>query len=324
MNIPILRGVWSEEARPQSFEEIILPARLKRAFEKFVKDKDMPNLLLVSNMPGTGKTAISQIITKELHTSCLFINGSDDNGIDTLRNEIKMFIDLPNVTGFYSDDVEMTNFKIIFIDEGDGLSNSFQKGLRGVMNDYDKNCRFIITCNYDSEILEPIIDRFTTIKFEFTHEEILEMSEQFYNRVCTILDHNNIKYESEVVANIIMNNAPRFRRIWDKLYEIYLTYDNEITREALNAEVEVDKLIETMNMMNYNAVMKVISDSKTINLTTIFPTLFRNFTKLTKFNIELLVYLLASYEERSVKCADKFLNFMGFYSELCMRAQGKL
>lgn len=318
----ILKGVWSEEMRPKTLNEVILPRRLKETFKTFIDRKDMPNLLLVSTTPGTGKTTIAKILARELHTSCLMINGSDENGIDVIRNKIKDYVNQPNVTAFYSEEEEMTPFKIVYVDEADGLKPDFQKALRGVMNEYDKNCRFIFTCNFETNLIDAVVDRFTKIRFEFSREEIMEMGEQLFERICTTLDYNKIKYNEEVVADVIIANMPRFRRVWDKLYEIYITYGNEITTQAFNEEKEVEALIAAMNTKKYENVLKFISTTSSINFTSIYSILFHNAPKLD-FRQDILCFLLNEYSGKAYQSADKFLNFMGFYAELCLREKGE-
>lgn len=318
----ILKGVWSEAARPRTINDIILPERLKRAIRKMIAEKDMPNLLFVSPSPGTGKTALAQILANELHTSFLYVKGSEDGNLDTIKYDINNFVNSANIKAFESDDAITTPFKIVYVDEADGSTPAFQKALRSTMNDYTKSCRFIFTCNFESDMIEQVLDRFTTIRFEFNDEEKAELAELFYNRVCEILLDNNIKFDEEVVANIIMSNVPRFRRIWDKLYEIYLNY-GEITQESFNEEKELEGLIEAMNSKNYKHVIECISSSSTLNFATIYSSLF-NLIDSLKFRADILIYLLSEYSSRNNRTADKILNFCGFYSELCLRENGKI
>ncbi len=317
-----LKGVWSEAARPKTFEDIILPERLKRAFRKMLKEKDIPNLLFVSPSPGTGKTTLAQILANELHTSFLYIKGSEDGGKDTIKYDINNFVNGANVKAFESDDSIATSFKIVYVDEADGSTPAFQKALRSTMNDYSKSCRFIFTCNFESDMIEQVLDRFTTIRFEFNDKEKEELAELFYYRVCSILTDNEIKFDEEVVANIIMSNVPRFRRIWDKLYEIYLNY-GEITQESFNEEKELEGLIEAMNSKSYKKVIDCISSSSTLNFATIYSSLFNLIDKIN-FRSDILIYLLSEYSSKNNRTADKILNFCGFYSELCLRESGKI
>lgn len=318
----ILKGVWSEAARPKTFDDIILPDRLKNAFRKMIKEKDIPNLLFVSPSPGTGKTTLAQILANELHTSFLYVKGSEEGNLDTIKYDINNFVNSANIKAFESDDEITTSFKIVYVDEADGSSPAFQKALRSTMNDYSKSCRFIFTCNFESDMIEQVLDRFTTIRFEFNDTERSELAEKFYYRVCQILSDNNIKFEEDVVADIICGNVPRFRRIWDKLYEIYLNY-GEITQVSFNEEKELEGLITAMNSKNYSNVISCITNSTTLNFSSIYSSLFNLKDKLN-FRPDILIYLLSEYSSKSNRTADKILNFCGFFSELCLRDSGKL
>ena len=317
-----LQGVWPEDARPLTLEEMILPKRLKESFQTMIDKKEMSHMIFVSSDPGTGKSTLAQILGEQMDTAVLFVKGSEEGGIDAIRGRINDFVMSANVTAFRSKDEIVTPFKIVYVDEADGTSAEFQKALRTLMNDYKNDCRFIFTLNHESELSDAVFDRFATIRFEFTKDEKQEMAEAFYYRVCSILKHNEIKFEESVVADIIMSNVPRFRRVWYILYEIYLNY-GEISQQSFNKEKEIESVITAMNTKNYNQVIKSLQNSTSLNLSSIFSALFQRYKDM-KFDPSLLVYLLSEYQSRHGRCADKMLNFCGFYNELLLRDKGKL
>lgn len=317
-----LKGVWPEEARPKNLNDLILPNRLRQSFQKIIDTKDMSHMIFVSSDPGTGKSSLAQIMAKQLNTAVLFVKGSEEGGIDAIRGRINDFASYANVTAFRSDDEIKTPFKIVYVDEADGTSKDFQKALRTLMNDYDNECRFIFTLNHEEELSDAVFDRFATIRFEFTQEEKEEMAEQFYYKVCEILNYNEIKFDEQVVADIVINNVPRFRRIWQILYETYLNH-GEINQQTFNRENEIVNLIDAMNSKSYNNVTAALNKTQSLNFSTIFSELYRRVDDIM-FDKCLTVFLLSEYANRHGRCADKMLNFCGFYNELLLREQGKI
>lgn len=318
MSVIELKGIWPESAAPSCLSEVALPTRLRNTFERVIASKDMPNFLFVSSSPGTGKTTIAKMLSKELNTSFLYINGSQDNGKGIIGNLIKPFLELPNVTSFMSDE-ESADFKIVYIDEADGLTNELQKAFRAESNEYAKDARFIFTANNALALSEAIDSRFVVINFDYSREEILEMVEKsFLPRCLTILKQNKIKFDEDVVIDIIMNHAPDFRKCWEILCEQWYAY-GEITTSKVNSEEEVHSVIGLLKKKSYKEVLAFMNNAQTLNVTTIWPILFKNIGMFTPtYTIENTTYLLGEYSYKSRQCADKYLNFMAFVSALIL------
>jgi DNA polymerase III delta prime subunit len=316
-----LLGVWSEAARPQTLDEIILPKRLHDVFRKMIDNRDMPNLILESVSPGTGKTTLSKILAKELQTSSLYINASENGGIDTLRNEITNFVQNANVSAFEADTDKPCPFKVVILDEADGVSSSFSNAARNLLNQC-QNVRYILTLNNIQALSAPVKDRCTTIPFDFTEEEKDEISEKFYERVCNILTDNNIEFNDDVVIDTIIKHCPRWRRVWDILYESYINR-GKIDKIVTNDETEITSLIDTINTKDYKKVMDFINNSNTLNYATIYSTLF-NYIDRFKFRQDILIYLLSVYNSRMTLTVDSILAFAGFVCELYLREKGEI
>lgn len=313
-----LKGIWPEAAAPTCLAEVALPARLRSTFERVISTKDMPNFLFISTSPGTGKTTIAKMISKELNTSFLYINGSQDNGKAIMGNLIKPFLELPSVVSFMSDE-ESADFKIVYIDEADGLTGELQKAFRAESNEYAKDARFIFTANNGLALSEAIDSRFVVINFDYSREEIIDMVEtSFLPRCLSILKQNKIKFDEEVVIDIIVKHAPDFRKCWEILCEQWYAY-GEITSTKVNSEDEVRQLVELIKKKAYKDVLSFIGEAQTLNVTTIWPIMFKNINLFTPtYTIENTTYLLGEYSYKSRQCADKYLNFMAFVSALIL------
>ena len=146
--------LWVERYRPKNIDECILPKSLKKTFKEFVKNNDIPNLLLAGGS-GVGKTTVARALCDELNTDHMIINGSEESGIDILRTKIKQFASTVSLSG---------GQKVVILDEADYLNpQSTQPALRGFIEEFHRNCRFIFTCNFKNRIIEPLHSRCSVI-----------------------------------------------------------------------------------------------------------------------------------------------------------------
>src|SRR6056300_362898 len=171
--------LWVQKYRPKTVSDAILPADLKATFQKFVDDKNIPNLLLTGRA-GIGKTTIAKAMLEEINADYIVINGSMNGNIDTLRVEISNFASSVSFTG---------GRKYVILDEADYLNaNSTQPALRNFMEEFSKNCGFILTCNFKNRIIEPLHSRCSVIEFNIPTSEKPVLASQFFKRTCNILE----------------------------------------------------------------------------------------------------------------------------------------
>src|SRR6056300_2027950 len=191
--------LWVQKYRPKTVADTILPEEVKAVFQQFVDDKNIPNLLL-SGRAGVGKTTIAKAMLEEIGADYIVINGSMNGNIDTLRVEIANFASTVSFTG---------GRKYVILDEADYLNaNSTQPALRNFMEEFSKNCGFILTCNFKNRIIEPLHSRCSVIDFAIPKESKVAMATEFFKRVCQILDTENVQFDKKVVADVIQNYFP--------------------------------------------------------------------------------------------------------------------
>ena len=199
--------LWVEKYRPKSIHDCVLSKSHKKTFSEFVKN-GIPNLLLTGG-PGVGKTTVAKAMLDEIGYDYILINGSEESGIDVLRNKMKNFASTMSLEG---------SRKFIIIDEADYLNpQSTQPALRGMIEEFHKNCGFILTCNFKNRIIEPLHSRCSSIEFRIPNEEKPQLAMDFMNRCEVILNNEQIYYDKKVVASLIQKFFPDWRRVLNEL-----------------------------------------------------------------------------------------------------------
>ena len=219
--------LFVEKYRPQTIEDTILPASLKQTFQDFVKQGEIPNLMLCGSA-GIGKTTVAKALCNELGADFIVINGSDEGRlIDTLRTKIKNFASTVSLSDAP---------KVVILDEADYISaDSVQPALRNFIEEFSANCRFIFTCNYKNRIIPPLHSRTTVIDFTMSPDERQRLASVFLARLMEICTTENIKYDQKVLVELVIKFFPDFRRCI-----------NEVQRYGVSGEID-SGLLSTLN-----------------------------------------------------------------------------
>ena len=304
--------LFTERYRPKTIEDCILPDSLKDYFIDIRDSGLVPNLLL-SGSPGTGKNSVAIALATELNRDFMKINGSDERGIDVIRNKVKSFASTVSLSS--------TGKKFLLIDEADNLSYDAQTALRAVIEDLQSNCVFIFNCNYKNRLNVPLWSRFTHKDFVFPLSEKPKLLAKFFKRVCTILDSEKVEYDKKVLAAFIGKYYPDFRRTLLELQGYVrkgkLTLDAGIL--ALSGDSTVTELFEHIKSKNYSNVRKWVIDNidndPSITIRRIFDELWKN-EKIVKTTIPPCVIHLGKYQDLATRVADQEINLMACITEL--------
>ena len=300
--------LWVEKYRPTTVDDCILPSELKTTFSEFVKDKHIPNLIL-SGGPGIGKTTIAKAMLDEIGSTSMMINGSEESGIDVLRTKIKNFASTVSLEG---------GRKYIILDEADYLNpQSTQPALRGFMEEFHKNCGFILTCNYKNRLIEPLHSRCSVIDFVIPKAQKPDLARTFFDRIKKILQKENIKYDSKVVAELLNKYFPDWRRVLNELqrYSISGQIDSGILVNL--SEVSINELMQALKNKEFTTVRKWIVHNLDNDPIRIYRLIYDSlYDCLDHSTIPHAVLVLAEYSYKSAFVADQEINMLACMTEL--------
>jgi DNA polymerase III delta prime subunit len=306
--------LWVEKYRPKKVEDCILPDAIKSTFQEYVNKKEIPNLLL-SGSAGVGKTTIAKALCQEIDCDYIVINGSDESGIDVLRNKIKNYASSVSLSG---------GRKVIIIDEADYLNpNSTQPALRGAIEEYSSNCSFIFTCNFKNRIIDPIHSRCSVVDFKINGNKA-KMAAQFFKRVEWILEQEKITYDKQVVAAVITKYFPDNRRILNELqrYAAGGTIDKGILTNI--SDVQLDSLVKALKDKDFTSARKWVTNNLDNDPSRIYRQLYDTFYEQLKSNsVPQLVLHLAKYQYQSAFVADHEINMMACLTEIMVDCEFK-
>ena len=306
--------LWVERYRPQTVEDCILPDGIKKTFQEFVNRKEIPNLLL-SGTAGVGKTTIAKALCNEVGCDFIVINGSDESGIDVLRNKIKNYASSVSLAG---------GRKVIIIDEADYLNpNSTQPALRGAIEEFASNCSFIFTCNFKNRIIDPIHSRCTCIDFKLNGSK-QKMAAQFFKRMEWMLEQEGVQYEKEVVAAVVTKHFPDNRRIINELqrYGVGGTIDKGILASV--SDIQTAELIKALKDKDFSSARKWVTNNLDNDASRIFRNLYDSLYEVLKpQSVPQLVLILAKYQYQAAFVADHEINMIACLTEIMVDCEFK-
>ena len=308
--------LWVEKYRPKSIDECILPEDTKKVFKGFLEQEEIPNLLL-SGSAGVGKTTIAKALCEELGADSYVINGSDEGRfLDTVRNQAKTFASTVSLTS-------ESRHKVIIVDEADNTTPDVQLLLRASIEEFQKNCRFIFTCNYKNKIIAPLHSRCSVIDFNIKKDK-QKLAAAFFNRVCEILTKESIKYEEKVVAEVVTKYFPDFRRTLNELQRYSATGVIDSGILSAGNEFSIDKVVGHLRKKEFTNMKKWVAQNMDNEPQVIMRKIYDNlYNYFDPKSIPEAVLIISEYQYKSSFVVDQEVNLVAFMTELMMRCEYK-
>ena len=307
--------LWVEKYRPKTVSDTILPKNLKETFQKIVDSGKLPNMLFTGSA-GTGKTTVARALCNQLNLDYILINGSEEGNIDTLRGKIKQFASSVSLQG---------DVKVVILDEADYLNpQSTQPALRGFIEEFANNCRFILTCNFKNRIIEPLHSRCGVYEFNTTKKDLAELCDQFLKRSQKILDDENIKYDQMSVVNLIMKFAPDWRRILNELQRNSFVGNISGLSNDNNGSDNFSKLLNFIKDKDFKNMRQWVSNNIDTDSSYIFRGIYDNMTDhIAPQGIPQVILILADYQYKNAFVADHELNVVACLTEIMANVEFK-
>jgi len=309
--------LWVEKYRPRTIEECILPEDTKKVFQGFLEQGEIPNLLL-SGSAGVGKTTIAKALCDELGADSYVINGSDEGRfLDTVRNQAKTFASTVSLTS-------ESSHKVIIVDEADNTTPDVQLLLRASIEEFQKNCRFIFTCNYKNKIIAPLHSRCSVVDFNVKGSDKMALAEAFFHRVKVILEMEMVKYDEKVLSEVVIKYFPDFRRTLNELqrYAACGKIDSGILTSG--NEFSIDRVVGHLRKKEFTNMKKWVAQNMDnepqVIMRKIYDGLYNYFDPKS---IPEAVLIISEYQYKSSFVVDQEINLVAFMTELMMRCEYK-
>ena len=308
--------LWVEKYRPQKLEDCILPEGVLNTFKSIVDSGEMQNMLLTGSS-GLGKTTVARAMCNMLDLDYMIINGSDEGrSIDTLREKLRQFAS--------SISLHSSRPKVIILDEADYLGTAMQPALRGFIEEFSNNCRFVLTCNFKNKIIEPLHSRCAVIEFNTSKKTLASLANSFLKRLEFILKAEGIQYEQSVVAELILRFAPDWRRVLNECqrYSVSGKIDKGILVNTSDANV--DSLITAIKNKDFKAGRSWVANNIDVEPAAVFRKIYDGITDYAQpDSVPNIIVILAKYQYQDAFVADHELNLVACLIELMANGEWK-
>ena len=307
--------LWVEQYRPQDIESCVLPKTLKDSLQSFVDEETLPNLIF-SGAPGVGKTTAARAMVNQIGATYMMINGSEESGIDVLRTKIKNFASTVSLEG---------GKKYLILDEADYINpQSTQPALRGFIEEFHNNCGFILTCNYKNRIIPALQSRCSVIDFIIPNAEKVKLAQQFFKRVVSILLEQDVNYDDRVVAEVINNHFPDWRRVLNELQRYSVSGNIDAGILVNISEINIKELMAAMKNKEFTNVRRWVVDNLDNDPVRLYRSIYDSlYTFLDHSSIPHAVIILAEYQYKGAFVADQEINLLACLTEIMARGKFK-
>ena len=295
--------LWVEKYRPDNLDTYIGNEHLKEKVSVYLESGDLPHLLLYGKA-GTGKTTLAKILVKNIECDYLYINASDENNVDTVRNKVKNFA---STMGF-------KDYKIIILDECDYITPNAQAALRNLMETFSKHCRFILTCNFVERIIDPIQSRCQS--FQIIPPSKKEVAKHIHN----ILLKENVMSDMKDLKVLIDSGYPDIRRVINAAQRNVVKGKLKLDTTSIiqnDYKLKLLKILKTQDKKTaFKDIRQLLLDNKITDFADLFRLLYDEVDDWGKGHVAECILIIARYELSDTQVVDKEINAMAMLIEL--------
>ena len=296
-------SLWVERYRPTQLENYVGNEHLKAKVERYIKSNDVPHLLLYGRA-GTGKTTLAKLIVKNIECDYLYINASDENSVDTVRNKVRQFA---STIGF-------KDMKVIVLDECDYITPNAQAALRNLMETFSEHCRFILTCNFVERIIDPLQSRCQVF------EIIPPSKKDVAVHLTKVMELEKTTYDNEDLKVLIDSSYPDVRKIINATQRSVV--DNKVVMDR-QSTIQNDYKLKVLDILKtqdkktaFSNLRQLLADNAIRDYSDCFRLLYDNVDEFAAGNMAAVILILARYEQSDMQVVDKEINFMAMLIEL--------
>ena len=307
-------GLLVEKYRPIQLENYVGNENIKKSISKYLEQNDIQNLIFYGPS-GTGKTTLAKLIVKNLDCDYLYINSSDERGIETIRDKVSGFA---SVASFKS-------IKVVILDEADFLTIQAQASLRHIIETFSRNTRFILTCNYVERIIDPLQSRCQTLKI------VPPTKAEVAKHLVGIMEQENIVFELEDLKTIVNQYYPDLRKCINTIQlstvdgganDLYLSLDKSVLVSS-NYMAQVVKEL-TKKKPNWRNIRQIIADSGVKDFEELYRYLYDNASIYASGNEGMVAIYINEYSYQSQFRIDKEINCLGLIARLIELKQNNI
>jgi DNA polymerase III delta prime subunit len=271
---------------------------------------------MLTGSAGVGKTTVAKAMCDEIGMNHLYINASENRGIDVLRTTIRNYASSVSLTG---------GKKVIILDEADYMTADAQAAMRGAIEEFAANCTFIFTCNFKAKLIDAIHSRCSVIDFTLRADEKKQMAAQFFKRMCDVLDTEKVAYEKAVVAKIVEKYFPDYRRTLNELQRF--SGSGRITADIVAQLSDVRKigdLAKSLKEKNFGDMRKWVVVNTDVDPSTIYRKIYDSLNEyFAPHSIPQAVVILSKYQYQSAFVADQEINMVACLTEIMVDCEFK-
>lgn len=307
--------LWVEKYRPKVISDCILPSDILKTFNQIAETGELPNMMF-SGTPGVGKTTVARALCNQLGLDYIIINGSEEGNIDTLRGKIKQFASTVSLQGGY---------KVVILDEADYLNpQSTQPALRGFIEEFSKNCRFILTCNFKNRIIEPLHSRCSVYEFAIPNAEKPKVAAQFYKRLVDILGQEGVEFEPKVIATLIERYFPDWRRVLNECQRYSVSGKIDAGVLVNLSDENIKSLMKSLKEKDFKSMRRWVVENMDTEPQVIFRKIYDSMLDyIQPQSIPQVVLILADYQYKNSFVADHEINVVACMTELMASVEWK-